>query len=74
MIDLDLHHGTENSLVKKLEGGKSKLEDGKPNTAIKKIDAFINQVEAQSGKKIEAGDANDCIDKAQKIIDLIESA
>ena len=73
LLNLDL----ENSLVKKLEGAKKKLEDGNPKNdraAVGELNAFINQVRAQSGKKIDADDAASLIMDAQDIIDLIEGA
>ena len=73
LLNLDL----ENSLVKKLEGAKKKLEDGNlknDRAAVGELNAFINQVRAQSGKKIDADDAASLIMDAQDIIDLIEGA
>jgi 2',3'-cyclic-nucleotide 2'-phosphodiesterase (5'-nucleotidase family) len=44
--------GIYNSLHSKLEGALAKLEEGNPKAAINKLQAFINQVNAQSGKHI----------------------
>ena len=74
---LNLPNGLKNSLLAKLTAAQNKLSDGNPNNdgaAVGMLTAFINQVQAQSGKKIEVGDANDCIDKAQDIIDLLLGA
>ena len=71
---LDIPEGTENSLIAKLEAAKQKLEDNNENNdaaAINNLQAFINQVEAQRGKKISEEDADYLISKAQQIIDLL---
>ena len=75
VLDLSLSHGTENSLVAKLDGALEKLDDGNPNNdhaALGKLDAFINQVEAQRGKKISEDDADTLIAEASLIIQLLE--
>ena len=66
--------GIENSLVAKLDNALAKLQDGNPNNdgaAINKLQAFINQVEAQSDNQIPEEDANTLIAAAQEIIDLL---
>ena len=69
---LDLPKGIENSLVSKLQGALRSLERGKGDTAIKQLIAFINHVNAQSGKKIADADADDLSASAQQIIELVE--
>lgn len=64
---LDLHHGTENSLIVKLENALSALEDGDVESACNLLGAFIHQVEAQAGKKIPASDAASLIEEATSI-------
>jgi len=44
--------GVYNSLLTKLTGALTDLDRGKPKTAINKLEAFINEVKAQSGKQI----------------------
>jgi hypothetical protein len=76
IIDLDLHPGIENSLLAKLDAAIAKLEDGNPKNdkaAINSLQAFINAVKAQSGKKISEEDADDLIAFAQQIIDMLTS-
>ena len=68
----NLHKGTENSLTSKLEGALRLLDIGKKNGAVHKLMAFINQVEALSGKKLAIEQAEYQISEAQRIIDLIE--
>lgn len=74
-VDLSsIHKGTKNSLTSSLDNALKSL--GKRNTgaAIDKLQAFINKVEAQSGKKIDDGTADTWIIDAQAIIDAIETS
>jgi hypothetical protein len=64
---LDLPRGLENSLLKKLENAQRNFAAGKLNGACGKLGAFINQVKAQSGKKIAAADADDLIAEAEAV-------
>ena len=71
VVVLNLPKGTEQSLMAKLDGAWKKLSDSKPQNdgaAINKLEAFVNNVEAQSGKKIDEDDAEDLVDAAQAII------
>lgn len=65
---LGLMRGIENSLVKKLEGAIKNLEKGNVAGASGKLRAFINQVRAQRGKKIDAADADALIAAAKAIL------
>lgn len=69
--DLNLPGGTENSLVSKLENAIKSLDKGQENAAINQLNAFINQVEAQKGKKITDEEADQLIAIAQWIIDNV---
>jgi hypothetical protein len=54
VTSLNLHNGVSNSLDAKLSNALSALEDLKDNnngSAINKIEAFINEVEAQAARK-----------------------
>ncbi|MCK5559962.1 MAG: VCBS repeat-containing protein, partial [Thermoplasmata archaeon] len=55
--DMDLPKGIENSLVSKLENALKSLEKENYGAAINQMNAFINEVEAQSGKKIPEDEA-----------------
>ena len=73
--DLGLHRGTENSLVKKLQGALKKLTDGNTkndDSATGELGAFIHGVEAQAGKKIASDDAAMLVKRADAIIDALE--
>jgi 6-phosphogluconolactonase (cycloisomerase 2 family) len=69
--DLDLPRGTENSLLKKLNGAQKNLDNGDTAGACDKLASFIDQVSAQSGKKIDSDDAADLIDEAEAVRDSL---
>jgi len=73
---LGLHHGIENALLSKLQAATLLLVDMVPGNdcgAVAVLEAFINQVNAQSGKKIPPSDAADLVAAAEAIISLLES-
>lgn len=51
------HHGTANSMCAKLRAAEAAEGRGQPDTAANNIDAFKNQVAAQSGKSMTAQEA-----------------
>jgi hypothetical protein len=74
VYDLNLQNGIENSLDAKLDAALNALDDVNENNdvaAINSLEAFINAVQAQSGNKIPADDANLLIAEAQLIINLL---
>jgi 2',3'-cyclic-nucleotide 2'-phosphodiesterase/3'-nucleotidase len=60
--------GTQNSLLQKLGNAQKDIDKGKRNTAINKLEAFINEVQAQSGKHITVEAASLLIADAQWVI------
>jgi len=64
----NLPEGTENSLISKIDAAVKALDKGNPNPAKNQIEAFINEVKAQQGKKIPANSADPLIRSAQRII------
>jgi hypothetical protein len=62
----------ENSLVSKVENAMKSRDKGRENAAIGQLEAFINQVEAQSGKKISEETADLLISYAENLISQIE--
>jgi hypothetical protein len=71
---LELPSGISNSLEAKLNAALGALEDENENNdaaAVNTLEAFINAVEAQRGKKIPQAEADDLIAAAQEIIDLL---
>ena len=64
----ELHQGTENALTSKLENAIDALEKGNEDSASGKLNAFINQVEAQRGKKLTNEQADTLIALAQVIL------
>ncbi len=71
---LGLHKGIETSLLAKLNTAIKKLQDDNEKNDVaaeKALQAFINAVQAQSGKKIPESDADALITAAQQILDLL---
>jgi len=71
---LELPSGIENSLMAKLNAALRVLEDENENNdaaAVNTLEAFINAVEAQRGKKIPEAEADALIAAAQEIIELL---
>ena len=71
---LNLHEGITNSLEAKLNAALRALEDENENNdaaAVNTLEAFINAVEAQRGKKIPEAEADALIAAAQEIIELL---
>lgn len=71
---MNLQKGIANSLQAKLNTAIHLLEDANENndiTAINSLQAFINAVEAQYGKKIQGADADILIAAAQEILKLL---
>jgi DNA-binding beta-propeller fold protein YncE len=64
---LGLPGGTENALLAKLNGAQQSLDGGQSGAACNALGAFVNQVNAQSGKKIAAGDAQSLTDQAAAV-------
>jgi len=72
--EIDLQQGIERSLDAKLDAALGALEDANENndgSAVNKLQAFINEVEAQRGNKITDTQADDLHAAAQAIIDLL---
>jgi len=73
IVALELPVGIENSLVSKLENAIDSIQKAQEKAAANKLEAFINEVEAQRGKKIPEADADALIALAQAIIDILEA-
>lgn len=72
---LDLRKGIEETLLAKLAIAKKGHEKASENNDVAVIDAlqaFINEINAQRGKKIPEADANALIERAQQIKQIIE--
>ena len=68
---LDLPSGIENSLLKKLTNAQMNLDADDSAGACDKLASFIAAVQAQSGKKIDADDADALIEQAEAVRDSI---
>jgi hypothetical protein len=67
-----IDNGVKNSLVQKLENADKDLEKGHITPAINTIEAFVEEVRAQSGKKIAADLATGWIKAAENIIKALK--
>jgi beta propeller repeat protein len=70
--ELNIEQGTENSLISILQNVCQSLEKSNNNTAVNILNAFINEVAAQSGKKITENDAEGLISFAHMILNAIQ--
>lgn len=69
--DMKLEQGIQNSLTPKLDNAiKSVLKDDKKSSA-NQLNAFINEVNAQNGKKLTIDQVNELKVLANKIIKKI---
>jgi len=69
--DFELHEGIENSVTTKLSNAIESLNNGNLTEAKNILNAFINHVEAQRGKKLTEAQADYLISEVQTIIDSI---
>lgn len=69
--NMTLQKGLKNSLVVKLEGAQEAIESEQQDVAINKLNAFINEVEAQSGKKLTEQQASSLVRNANCIIEFL---
>jgi len=60
--------GVAKSLMAKLDGAQAALDRGQTRVAINKLNAFINEVNAQSGKHIASDHAGMLVEHANKVI------
>ena len=68
---LDLHQGIKNSLTAKCQAAQKALAKDNVISAINALSAFINEVEAQRGKKITEADADALI--AAEVVSIVYS-
>lgn len=60
--------GIAQSLLAKLNAAQKAVDRGQPSVGINNLNAFVQAVEAQSGKHIEASHAEHLITHAQNVI------
>jgi hypothetical protein len=68
-----LSDNTKNSLVSKVENAKKSVDKDVDNAAINQLNAFINEILAQRGKKISEDAADLLAAYVQNVITLIEA-
>ena len=69
---LDIDDGFSNSMISKLDNAIEALEKDQGGAAVNKLGALMNELEAQSGKKISEEDADALINMALLAIENIE--
>lgn len=70
----DVDEQLQRPLNRKLQNAQQSLLEGQIDAAVHQLQAFINQIEAQRGKKITTSAADDLIAHAQAIITQLQSA
>ena len=75
MVDsMDMHEGLRQSLLAKLNAALAALERGRVKTARNILNAFINEVKAQSGKKLTEEQADVLMDVALAVLGSLDGA
>ena len=69
----DIKEQAETSLLAKLDTVNQKLTDNDNDAAANELNAFVNEVQAQQGKKISDTAANALISNAQQLASAIQS-
>jgi len=67
-----LPHGTERSLLAKLNAAQGNVDAGQLQAACHSLGAFINEVDAQAGKKIDYDQADELVTTATVIRQLLD--
>lgn len=65
------HQGLKTSLTSILQAALGKVQSGELTPACNMLDAFINEVKAQRGKKLTAAEADQLIADAERIKDVL---
>jgi len=60
-----------NSLLAKLDAAQAAVDRGQTSVAINKLQAFINEVQAQAGKHIDSMHAQHMVMHAQLVIQAL---
>lgn len=71
---LGLPKGIETSLLAKLQPAENALARGRTIEAVVGIENFVRHVQAQTPRRIDAGEAADLVEFAQDLVTLLESA
>jgi hypothetical protein len=69
--NMNLQQGIANSLVSQLQSALDSINSGQNTQAANQLHAFINHVQAQSGKHLTVQQANQLITEAQDIINSL---
>ena len=69
---LKLHKSVSKPLVTKLDKAAAALARRDAKTAIKELKAFAKEVRGHRGKKIKAPAADDLVEEAKEVIEVID--
>lgn len=69
--NIGLPGGTENSLISKLDSAINSIENYQDKAAKNKLNAFLNSVEAQRGKKITNDIADELTTEVKRILSVL---
>lgn len=73
MIEImNLHSGTENSLIVKINSASKNFDKDNPKTALNNLNAFINYVNAQTKKQISEDDSAILVEAVNQIVGQLE--
>jgi hypothetical protein len=67
VLSFDLHDGFEKSLITKLQDALAAVNSSNTATACDSLTAFINAVQAQSGKKLTADQVKQLVDSGTQL-------
>ena len=67
--NMDIAEGIKNSLASKLENAQKSLKKGNEKTALNQFGAFINEVEAQTGKKLTSFQATKLVSAVNMFVE-----
>ncbi len=71
VVNLSLPDGLENSFLTKLDSAALSLDSGNDRSAANALNAFVNKVEAQRGKKVSDADAESLVSDAEGAIAML---
>ena len=66
--------GVAHSLLAKLDAAQAAVDRGQTSVAINNLEAFINEVQAQAGKHIDAMHAQHMVMHAQLVIQALKNS
>lgn len=66
------NQGVAQSLLAKLDAAQTALDRGQPAVVVKQLEAFVQEVQAQTGKQIDVAHAQHMVMHAHMVIDALQ--